>query len=480
MSADEDSKLLEAKPQIQRALRLVKMPRSGLGQRVTNPGACEQPIFVNKTHIFWVQRVKGIRKINSISYCLFDCWPSIFQHDCQEFLALLLNTFHEQLNCGSHDKGTCSTSAIQSGPCDECEKSSEIAHLSMESNFSPSHCTAEAKSNVAAIPNKLSNSCADISQSPTNQVAKSINIDIDSKFPNQAHCSKTFSLVELEKNMRKDTIMRTEKNEIASRDNISPNRYALLEDFVKDTKTLNTNVLINECTNNELAFDSRKFPKLDRSRLRGAVDNLHSLPVNFVENSIKSRKVKETNLLAETKLKKSHLENRGDDPIHSTLVNACIKRMRLDESTDNLLNCKKIKTVSDFTNDELELANCSDDDDDDVTNDSSDQSDEEITVEEPPHESDACRDDRDLVGLAEREWRKYLDQNKSVIVSTFLGQFKSTVSTRIYDDFRPGDTGNVSWYVSGRMLRVQSFVGYVRAIHVLTDTSAARTGKTIQ
>lgn len=64
-----------------------------------------------------------------------------------------------------------------------------------------------------------------------------------------------------------------EKNEVASLNNI-PQCFRGYEDILKDAKTSNVNVLVTEQgANNEIVFDSEKFPKQESSRRREALEN---------------------------------------------------------------------------------------------------------------------------------------------------------------------------------------------------------------
>lgn len=64
-----------------------------------------------------------------------------------------------------------------------------------------------------------------------------------------------------------------EKNEVASLNNIPP-CFRGYEDILKDAKTSNVNVLVTEQgANNEIVFDSDKFPKHESTRRRDALEN---------------------------------------------------------------------------------------------------------------------------------------------------------------------------------------------------------------
>lgn len=112
-------------------------------------------------------------------------------------------------------------------------------------------------------------------------------------------------------------VKKLEKNELAVcliNSGIGPRKIPTMEDFAKETKTLNTNVLVSEEINNALKFDSEKFPKKDSlSRPRETLDNLATeglenaddgacyLECNaaFKLGSSSLKRVKDTNILQE-------------------------------------------------------------------------------------------------------------------------------------------------------------------------------------
>lgn len=64
-----------------------------------------------------------------------------------------------------------------------------------------------------------------------------------------------------------------EKNEVASLNNVPPCLH-IYEDIMKDAKTSNVNVLVTEQgANNEIVYDSEKFPKHENTRRRDALEN---------------------------------------------------------------------------------------------------------------------------------------------------------------------------------------------------------------
>ena len=258
-----------------------------------------------------------------------------------------------------------------------------------------------------------------------------------------------------------------------------------IEDFCsKDTKTLNTNVLIAE-TAEELATDSEKFHKIENTAEHCATsaaeslddevatdDELHELLVAACDGSM-SKPVKETNFVANCREKfvdsmkmMMHpvtayaLTSAADvDCFITTMKQFCGKPAGIttepdddDQNYDNINNIKRIKIddqaeknvrmqVKLKVNTEqnqtrsLPLADCT------ATNavpadqltagSSSPVSVSAIGSQTIPSSAVSCTGDiitSHHVQRAEDAWRAYISRNRSVIVDTFQGQFKSTVS----------------------------------------------------
>lgn len=175
--------------------------------------------------------------------------------------------------------------------------------------------------------------------------------------------------------------------------------YVAMWDMIKEAKTSNANFLVNqqEC-NNEIHYDSQKFPKDNVRRM--ALDNS-----NLTENHDFDNKTLSTKRIKEINVQKSNCSlecasSGSDTECDSGLEKCNVKRMRLEDheknhrrGTDGLgpstLPCGRI-------------------------------------LHDPENGAIATQDEVE----ADKHWAKHLRSNRSVIVDTFQGQFKSTVSRR--------------------------------------------------
>ena len=256
-----------------------------------------------------------------------------------------------------------------------------------------------------------------------------------------------------------------------------------IEDFCsKDTKTLNTNVLIAEITE-ELATDSDKFHKIENtsehcvSTAAESIDDevttgdqLHELLLAACDGSV-SKPVKETNLVANYRDKfvdslKMTTYATDVDCFITTMKHFCGKPAGVSELTtephddvqnyDNINNIKRIK-IDDQAEKNLRmqvklkvnteqnqtrsssapLADCTGTHA--VSGEqliASSTSSLAVTVTSDTVQSSAsCAADvvtARHVQRAEEAWSAYTSRNRSVIVDTFQGQFKSTVSNAVF------------------------------------------------
>lgn len=204
------------------------------------------------------------------------------------------------------------------------------------------------------------------------------------------------------------SVNKLEKNELACQFNIA-RKIPSIEDFVKDTKTLNTNVLISDETNNLFKFDSEKFPKHDSNRLQETVDNLGQI-VDFGVKQGGVKRVKITNIVHE---KHKIIENNSE-----TSCSGLHKRLKIESMETNLDS----PTSEQDDAVEMEPVPC------DEFSEGSSQSSELFAL------STECRGliFADEVRRAYSHWDQYKSLNQSVIVDTFHGQFRSSVSIKIY------------------------------------------------
>lgn len=247
-----------------------------------------------------------------------------------------------------------------------------------------------------------------------------------------------------------------------------------LEDlYMKDTKTLNTNVLATEYLDDDVATDSDKFHKPDNltrspqqaSDLFENFEQLNDLLSYEATKDASLKPVKETNLLANMKEKFSDdcytekclfsemvgavgcVSREGIQNIQKKLLfsqldtddTSCsinnIKRMKIDEDEKNLRMQAKLKVNTDknpsniCSNLTLRTSQISDqacamvvDGDQSLS-----QSVTSFPREHPVIPLPNQLREKDYKE-AERSWKRYISNNRSVVVDTFQGQFKSTVS----------------------------------------------------
>ncbi|PSN45203.1 hypothetical protein C0J52_07148 [Blattella germanica] len=265
------------------------------------------------------------------------------QHDCQEFLALLLDNLHEQLNTASCKSILSDVSTAPPTPHSQCEMMDKLVDVMDQ-------------------------------ESSTQKFLK---------------------------------ISGIEKNEVAHQlNNVSP-CFRGLEDIMKDAKTSNVNVLVTEQeANNEIRFDSEKFPKYELTRRRDPLEmpNLTEYH-NFDGKTVSIKRIKETNLLQEP------LECSEELELESSKCFNNIKRMKLEEREKNFrMECeRKLRGLESSSagegrsTDEAGASSCH------------------------THLNDEIE--------ADKHWEKHLSANQSVIVDTFQGQFKSTHVSVTYEPF---------------------------------------------
>lgn len=377
----------------------------------------------------------------------------LFQHDCQEFLALLLDTMHEELNtCPRRSKGDTSNSneinneAIIQNKCFEndrnfdkkmevCEKEDKPEKVFESSSPETSEQSLSDSGSIASdvtATEPATNNAKELNSSMFKMLTKKKPLDSSSSFfePNtEKMADLLINNNKLDKILNKNeldvthnasettylkpktveekhvlTVNKLEKNEIACKFNTS-RKIPSIEDFVKDTKTLNTNVLISDETNNLLKFDSEKFPKHESNRLQETVDNLGQI-VDFGIKQGGVKRVKITNLVHE---KHKILENNSE-----TSCSGLHKRLKIENMDTNL----------DSPASEQEDAVEMDPMPGDEYSEGSSQSSELYAL------NTECRGliIADEIRRAYNHWDQYKSLNQSVIVDTFHGQFRSSVS----------------------------------------------------
>ena len=178
--------------------------------------------------------------------------------------------------------------------------------------------------------------------------------------------------------------------------------YPGLCDILKDAKTSNANFLVTpqEC-NNEIHYDSQKFPKENIRRM--ALDNS-----NLTENHDFDNKTVSVKRINEVNVQKNNccfqgggISSGSETECDSGLEKCNVKRMRLEDQEKNHrrdglgpsgVQCSRI--LQNYENGAV-----------------------------------ASQDEVE----ADKHWAKHLKSNRSIIVDTFQGQFKSTVSMLLND-----------------------------------------------
>lgn len=236
-------------------------------------------------------------------------------------------------------------------------------------------------------------------------------------------------------------------------------KYPEIEQYyAKETKTLNVNMLVMDNSDESITTDSGKFSKRDEIHpLQDDLDIVHeAIPVEASKKDAFDG-IKDINLTTEQRgysMKNNAVTNHKDLEFdHNPGFNNNIKRMRTDEDEKNIRQQKlsKVNTKKLFDNlttgvklfssrvvednlGSMDVASDSDgevdmesgmssaDEDHDVSSRSSPVLESEVSLQC----GDTCSPED--IATADKAWLEYLEQNRSIIVDTFHGQFKSTVS----------------------------------------------------
>ncbi|XP_042906774.1 ubiquitin carboxyl-terminal hydrolase 11 isoform X3 [Parasteatoda tepidariorum] len=404
-----------------------------------------------------------------------DCFGSMYnqfrnfrQHDCQEFLALLLDTMHEELNTATKCKVkkkidiAPTNNTIPNSSLDpttsvklelklDCEKDMEVCDTKEEEE-----CKGKDNEPDAAIkcevyspnPVEMCEVAMDVDSAanntiPATNVTSSVKVKIETETSSSVYDRNTEKMADLLINNKLDTILNKneldisssnehqsncdskrnsikknsiknvndvnennlEKNELASKLN-SVHKIPSIEDFVKDTKTLNTNVLVSDETNNLFKFDSEKFPKHDSNRLQETVDNLGQM-VDLGTKQGGIKRVKITNIIHE---KHGILEQSSDQFSSCSTLHKRQKIENIDANLDSPIP-EQDETV------DIEQLPC------DEYSESSSQSSELYPLNSECQELLVAEE----VRRAYSDWDQYKSLNQSIVVDTFHGQFRSSV-----------------------------------------------------
>lgn len=110
-------------------------------------------------------------------------------------------------------------------------------------------------------------------------------------------------------------------NDVEKTENVLGNKLNYIQDILKETKTSNVNVLVKETeANNEICFDSEKFPKKERRR-------------NIAETNYYDIYANDTNVIQKDPGSYFDSESNFDD-------NLDLKRIKVNHLTKEKVSCK--------------------------------------------------------------------------------------------------------------------------------------------
>ncbi|KAJ8674778.1 hypothetical protein QAD02_010564 [Eretmocerus hayati] len=313
------------------------------------------------------------------------------QHDCQEFLALLLDSLHEQMNLAKSSKICHLPAATAITAC--AVNSSAIEE---KDSCSGATYTAMTHSNMMDLYNDQSS--PDGPNSPNITMAGSprdtLMDDLDST-ANSPHSSPSN---DDEETLDSDEVIDA-KTEFIHNDmqeflncEIGSDEF---NDIIKDAKTSNANFLVTseEC-NNEIHYDSQKFPKENSRRI--VLENANLTENHDFDNkNVSVKRIKEVNCQRGNCYQDCGISNGSDAEFDNGLEKCNVKRMRLEDQEKN--HRKDGSSAS--------ISACS------------------RLLQSNENGAVASQDELE----ADKHWAKHLKANRSIIVDTFQGQFKSTV-----------------------------------------------------
>ncbi|XP_034941167.1 ubiquitin carboxyl-terminal hydrolase 10-like isoform X2 [Chelonus insularis] len=321
------------------------------------------------------------------------------QHDCQEFLALLLDSLHEQMNSAKSSKNCQVSETITTA-------NSVNSNRKIENNMS-------SISTVVTASNTNDDSMDTYDNSPSSDCQKSPNVTMPGSPKEFEFWEEMISEVnrsmfnEDEETLDSNEIIDTKStfifnkmhensddNELPIKFAPEPIRLGLDDILLKDAKTSNANFLVTqqEC-NNEICYDSQKFPK--ENLRRTALDNSNLTENHDFDNkSLSIKRIKEVNV-QKSNSSVNCLSIDLDTECGSGLDKCNVKRMKLEDHEKNHRH-------NGFDSSDIQclktLQNC----------------------------GNGALAEHDEIE-ADKYWAKHLRSNRSVIVDTFQGQFKSTV-----------------------------------------------------
>jgi len=383
-----------------------------------------------------------------------DQFKGFRQHDCQEFLALLLDTLHEQLvglggraailpmsECTSMELHTPHSTEVSctegstvfnfslSGKMLDKDSESEVGRADLDREFESVSEVGRAdlenvmnidgtESRGSASPKSYTSHSSLEDKIPTNIRMAPIPECMKTDWPGQEHqadsraslasldseqeegseegegAAITSNLVPNDQLKKKQVVFSDTVGGglgVQERNNaVSPMNVGI-EDFYKEHKTLNVN-MNNEshAMNNKINFDSEKYRHTDNTRPPTTIENLNAKLAQLSEKNINVKRVKCTNM-----------ETGGLGEVCGGETDN--KRIRLESREKNMMMETERREV---------------------------ESESMESQTEPPNLcSEAARDPARLKEAieADRYWEKYLAKNNTVVAHSFQGQFKNKV-----------------------------------------------------
>lgn len=201
-----------------------------------------------------------------------------------------------------------------------------------------------------------------------------------------------------------------EKNVANQLNNISQG-FRGLQDILKDAKTSNVNVLVTEPeANNEIRFDSEKYPKYEGVRRRDALENPNLTEFhNFDSKIVSVKRIKETNIRQESAESAENIASEQQVALDPDKCFNNIKRMKLEDQEKNF-RMEQERKLRDLDTNVGEASDLMMMEDVEAASTSSYPVDLNDEIE------------------ADKHWDRHVSLNQSVVAESFQGQFKSTVS----------------------------------------------------
>ncbi|KAK3094941.1 hypothetical protein FSP39_008127, partial [Pinctada imbricata] len=264
------------------------------------------------------------------------------QHDAQEFLALFLDTMHQQMNL-QDTENQVQDSDDEESAAEKCQLNNSLTSKGLCFDGGPkeicdgkqSECTSAAK---AEIINEDSN-VSFVIQSELPTLLKSV--------------VRTNSESDLE-SLNED---QNELKPILNNASSLKQRIPKIEEFyAKDTKTLNTNVVLSDFEEESLTTDSEKFHKQENNHIEVNDLSMVAEPVSVVTESVKDdsprKGIKDTNIQADKSKKLLKKMDSDSDDENS------IKKMKFECAEKNFQYqaLSKIKKDFDLTEQNLHIA----------------------------------------------------------------------------------------------------------------------------